>query len=86
MLVCQIAQAPLSATKFFTACSINAQLPVPSGFMHVPLLPEQTLERAADGDSTRQQPSLALHDMVRGVREALTAACVSLSRSSAKPT
>lgn len=64
----------------------DAQLPVPSGFMHVPLLPEQTLERAADGDSTRQQPSLALHDMVRGVREALTAACVSLSRSSAKPT
>ncbi len=45
---------------------------VPSGFMHVPLLPEQAVLRAAMGQPTL--PSMSLDQMVQGTRAALQAA------------
>lgn len=64
----------------------SAQPRVPSGFMHLPLLPEQAAEPGADRDSAGILPSLPLHDMVRGVGAALTAACGALLCSDAQPT
>jgi pyroglutamyl-peptidase len=58
---------------------VNDQPPVPSGFMHLPLLPEQAARRSVRCGSPQPRPSLALHDMVRGVRVALMAARESFS-------
>ena len=55
----------------------SSQSSVPSGFMHVPLLSEQTSMRGADGDSDGQLPRLVLSGVVHGVRAALMAALVS---------
>jgi pyroglutamyl-peptidase len=58
---------------------VNAQPPVPSGFMHLPLLPEQAALQSGEVGCTLQLPSLALHDMVQGVRVALMVAWESFS-------
>lgn len=55
-----------------------AQPPAPSGFMHLPLLPEQAVEHAHGSDSTRQLPSLPLQQMLNGVQLALTQAVAML--------
>lgn len=52
----------------------NAQPPVSSGFMHLPLLPKQVAGRIAGRGSVSQWPSLPSHKMLRGVRSALTEA------------
>ncbi len=52
----------------------DAQPPVPSGFMHLPMLPEQVAQRGAGRDSNAQGPGLFLHDMVRGALIAMTQA------------
>jgi pyroglutamyl-peptidase len=58
---------------------VDAQSTIPSGFMHLPLLPEQAAERGVGRDSAGTVPSLPLQDMVRGVGVALTAACEALT-------
>lgn len=62
-----------------------AQPPVPGGFMHLPLLPEQTAQRSGEGGSTQPLPSLALPDMVRGVRAALMVAWEAFCRADSEP-
>lgn len=53
---------------------------VPSGLMHLPLLPDQTTQRVVQGDPPALRPSLDLHDMVLGVRTALMTALLSDDR------
>ena len=59
----------------------DAQPTVPSGFMHLPLLPKQVAGRGAGRSSVPLWPSLPSHKMLRGVRIALTEAVTILIES-----